>query len=237
MEVYIMEQLKAIKGFERYTVSSYGRVFGVAGKELSQRKATNGYLRVNLRKGDIPYEKPTVTHIHRLVAEAFLPKVEGKNHINHLDGDKNNNKVENLEWCTPEENLQHAWQNGLMDTERRNWDPARTRRGKKRMSSEERRKKNKESHNTPEYREKMQRINREKGNTKPIIQIDKKTKNVICTHDNAREAARYIFGKDFTTQDRLISRVCRQKRGSAYGYQWRYTLLGGDDDGGIITIA
>ena len=67
-----MEQFKAIKGFERYTVSSYGRVLGVAGKELSQRKATNGYLRVNLRKGNIPYEKPTVKHIHRLVGRSFF---------------------------------------------------------------------------------------------------------------------------------------------------------------------
>jgi hypothetical protein len=109
MEDYIMEQFKEIKGFERYKVSSFGRVFGVSGEEISQRKATNGYLRVNLRKGDVPYEKPTVMAVHRLVAEAFIPEIEGKSYVNHIDGNKHNNRIENLEWCTPKENSTHAW--------------------------------------------------------------------------------------------------------------------------------
>ncbi|HZK26331.1 MAG TPA: NUMOD4 motif-containing HNH endonuclease [Thermoclostridium sp.] len=105
-----MEQFKAIKGFERYKVSTLGRVLGVKGNELSQRKATNGYLRVSVRKGAKSHELPITMSTHRLVAEAFLPKVDGKNHVNHIDGDKCNNKVENLEWCTPKENSVHAWE-------------------------------------------------------------------------------------------------------------------------------
>jgi hypothetical protein len=104
-----MEQFKEIKGFERYTISSHGRVFGVSGQEISQRKSTNGYLRVNVRRGNVKYEKPTVVSVHRLVAEAFLPKIEGKTHVNHIDGNKCNNHVNNLEWCTPKENSVHAY--------------------------------------------------------------------------------------------------------------------------------
>ncbi len=50
--------------------------------------------------------------VHRLVAEAFLPKIEGKNYINHKDSNRKNNCVENLEWCTSQENFLHAMQNG-----------------------------------------------------------------------------------------------------------------------------
>jgi hypothetical protein len=219
-----MEQFKEIKGFERYAISSHGRVFGVSGQEISQRKATNGYLRVNVRRGNVKYEKPTVVSVHRLVAEAFLPKIEGKTHVNHIDGNKCNNHVNNLEWCTPKENLQHAWKTGLMNTAQRNWNSFRTRRGHIRLTEEERRIQNKESHNTPEYKEKMQRINREKGNTKTILQIDISTNKIIKTYDNAHEAARDIFGQHFTTQDRLISRICRQNKGTAYGFAWKYVV-------------
>lgn len=52
-------------------------------------------------------------YIHRLVAEAFIPKVRGKEFINHIDGDPLNNKVNNLEWCTPSENNLHATRTGL----------------------------------------------------------------------------------------------------------------------------
>lgn len=99
-----------LNGFERYSVSNFGNVRNdKTGKQLSKRKASNGYFRVNLRTGSIPYEKPTVVHVHRLVADAFLPHIEGKNYVNHIDGNKENNSVNNLEWCTPQENSIHAY--------------------------------------------------------------------------------------------------------------------------------
>ena len=107
-----MEMFKTIKGFERYSVSNQGRVINSeTGKVLSQRKASNGYLRVNLRKGNIKYEKPHVASVHRLVAEAFLERISGKNYVNHKDLNKENNNVENLEWCTAKENSQHVYLN------------------------------------------------------------------------------------------------------------------------------
>lgn len=109
-----MEEFKVIKGFERYSVSNEGNVINnITGHSISQRRASNGYMRVNLRKGNCKYEKPKTASVHRLVAEAFLMPVEGKNYVNHKDGDKTNNKVENLEWCTARENTIHSFITGL----------------------------------------------------------------------------------------------------------------------------
>lgn len=76
---------------------------------LKPLKLTKGYLGVRLYKNN---EGKTIK-IHRLVAEHFIPKEEGKEQVNHIDGNKENNKVENLEWCNQKENMQHSYKIGL----------------------------------------------------------------------------------------------------------------------------
>ena len=77
-----------------------------AERMITAGRHTNGYRTVVMGKGDKRY-------IHRIVAEAFIPNPENKPEINHINGDKTDNRVENLEWVTPTENMEHAKEIGL----------------------------------------------------------------------------------------------------------------------------
>lgn len=74
---------------------------------LAQGKDRKGYFRCNLNGKKVP--------VHRIVATAFVPNPQGKEQVNHIDGNKENNNAENLEWCTAAENMRHAVQTGLND--------------------------------------------------------------------------------------------------------------------------
>lgn len=114
-----MEQWKDIQGFEgRYQVSTLGRVKSLPKprttpsgqkymtRERLRRPSVNrGYHSVDLYDG-VAMERRLV---HRLVAQAFIPNAESKPHVNHKDGNHGNNTVENLEWCTPNENEWHSY--------------------------------------------------------------------------------------------------------------------------------
>ena len=126
-----MKEFKKIKGFERYSVGNDGTVINnITGVILSPRESTNGYMRVNLRRGDKPYEKPKTRSVHRLVAEAFIPAIPGKDYVNHIDGNKHNNNVSNLEWCTASENISHAIDTRLLRYDYREMNRLLTRKAK-----------------------------------------------------------------------------------------------------------
>lgn len=98
-----MEIWKDIPWYEwKYQVSNMGNVKNLY-KILKQQK-NRGYLQVYLYKN---YKRYTIW-IHRLVANAFIPNPENKLEVNHINWIKDDNKLENLEWCTRFENMQHA---------------------------------------------------------------------------------------------------------------------------------
>ena len=93
---------------ERYEVSRTGMVRRADGLVLKQWLNDQGYAYVRLSR---PRRQKRV---HRLVAEAFIPNPERKPFVNHINNDRADNRVENLEWCTQWENLSHARQQGRM---------------------------------------------------------------------------------------------------------------------------
>jgi hypothetical protein len=113
------EEWKDITGFEGfYQISNFGRVKSLGGKcGSAMRKPSirstsltkDGYEKVRLLWGG----KDKTVRIHRLVAEAFIPNPEGKETVNHIDGNKRNNHVSNLEWADRSEQLYHAYKLGL----------------------------------------------------------------------------------------------------------------------------
>lgn len=98
-----------IRPFHQYYVSSCGKVFGCTGEEMEQETTNRGYKRISLSING----KHERWSVHRLVALLFIPNPEQKLQVNHKDGNKENNDISNLEWCTASENVQHAFDTGL----------------------------------------------------------------------------------------------------------------------------
>lgn len=106
-------ELRPIEGFSDYEISEFGTVYSWKSgerKTLKQSIDIDGYKTVGLYKDGVCKR----IKVHRLVANAFLPKIDGKTCVNHKDGNKWNNSRNNLEWCTRSENSSHASKNGLL---------------------------------------------------------------------------------------------------------------------------
>ena len=102
----MQEIWKDIKGYEGlYQVSNFGRIANKKYKIKTNELYKNGYLYVDLYK----YNKRKRMLVHRLVAKAFISNPNNLPQVNHIDGNKENNNVENLEWCTCSYNLKEAY--------------------------------------------------------------------------------------------------------------------------------
>lgn len=94
-----------VKGYEEYQVDTNGIVYGKNGKPLKYSLNHKGYCIINFYVD----HKRTGFGIHTLVASQFIPNNDPlKWQVNHVDGNKENNNVDNLEWVTPEENMRHS---------------------------------------------------------------------------------------------------------------------------------
>lgn len=105
----INEEWKPVVGFEKlYEVSNLGNIRNTRGKVLKVHAQNSGYFQVTF------YDKGKKKMlVHRVVSQAWISNIESKPYVNHLDGDKANNSVDNLEWCTNSENILHARSTGL----------------------------------------------------------------------------------------------------------------------------
>jgi len=90
---------------KKYKISNYGRVENHKGRIASGHNHSSGYLWISI--------SPKQYLLHRLVAKVFIQNPENKEQVNHIDGNKKNSHVSNLEWCTNKENAQHAHDIGL----------------------------------------------------------------------------------------------------------------------------
>lgn len=101
---------------ELFMVSSHGRVWSKrSSRILKQTKLKTGYLTIASKIGGRT-GRNICKRVHRWAAEAFIPNPESKPFVNHKDGDKENNHIDNLEWCTAAENTSHAYSMGLISS-------------------------------------------------------------------------------------------------------------------------
>ncbi len=110
-----MEEIwKDIKGYEGlYQVSNFGNIRNSNFKLL--KTSGKRYLKVGLTKN----KKCKFVDVHRLVAIAFVPNLYNKSQVNHKNGNKKDNRFNNLEWCSPKENINHAFSNNLIKTRKK----------------------------------------------------------------------------------------------------------------------
>lgn len=212
---------------KNYVVSSIGRVRSldrldnkgrfIKGKLLSSKTNTHNYESVEICSDG----QKKRYYVHRLVATMFVPNPENKPCINHINGNKKDNRVENLEWCSYSENINHAIKTGLMSahgyhTEKSNKKISET---VKLLWKQGVFKAKKSEDWTPEQRERariaqLNSTNKKRGADAPQarkIQCIETGEMFGCIKDADRkygkEAVKLFFGK---------------KQKTAYGWHWKY---------------
>lgn len=215
-----------------YSISSTGKLKNDTTGRLLKENLHNGYSHYTISIN----KKPKKLRTHRLVATAFIPNPENKPYVNHIDGNRQNNNIENLEWCTPSENTLHAVKIGAitgnkkaviqysMDGKKMMVYPSIAEAAKQLQLSANKivlccqRKRRSHGDYQWRYAEDLQ----------DVIRIEKKWYggikvaccdedfNIICTYSSFTEAAKAVNGCESA-----ISRICSGTNQRHKGYRWK----------------
>lgn len=109
------EKWQRLEDYPNYCVSNTGEIKNTnTNKVLKQQHRGSQYRFVNIKNAQGYF---VCKDVHRLVAQAFIPNPSNKPQVNHIDGNRTNNNVSNLEWVTAKENMRHAFDTGLINKE------------------------------------------------------------------------------------------------------------------------
>ena len=215
-----MEKWKSIN--EEYEVSNLGRIRRTKNnrtKYLKPEVLKKGYLRVSIWENGIRNRKL----LHRLVAETFIPNPDNKTQVDHINNNTSDNRVENLRWVTPKENIQHSIEQGRFVTDKKLMAL------KGRKMSEETKKKISKSNkgNIPWNKNKkgLQTHTKEwKQKARIWLREANKIKQtpVICVETGEIFESQSEASRQKNINQRNIGTCLKGKRNIAGGYHWQY---------------
>lgn len=220
-----------------YSVNEIGEVKNNITNKILTPRIQQGYKHITLYIN----KKPKSCRVHRLVASAFIPNLENKPYVNHKNGIRSDNRVENLEWVTPSENTQHAVDTGLFKPTREKGVVQYSLSGEKIATycsiSEAARQTNslvekivvccqfiRKTHNNFQWRykedevDRLQSVNPPKTKSKKVAQINPRTGEIIAVYDSLCKAAKAVQG----TQS-AITHVIKGDKGTIThkGFKWK----------------